>query len=82
MSASGELRAIDDAANAHPYGRDNDLHGEPLLCALPQIAALAEAAEEVGDQFFNTPERYVGTQMASLRAALTALEKALVSWRE
>ena len=46
MSASEKLKALLHEAETSRRPWDNDIHGEPLLLALPQIAALAEAAEK------------------------------------
>jgi hypothetical protein len=39
------LKALLHKAETAPRGWDNDIHGEPLLGALPQIVAVVEAAE-------------------------------------
>lgn len=85
MSASGELRAIDDAANAYPFGRDNDLHGEPLLYALPEIEkvvdqmeAFAEILERSVDPWKEIQERLRNV----VPEQLAELERKLVSWKE
>ena len=51
MSASERLAALLNAAETAERGWDNDLHGEPLLMALPEIVAVVRAAEEADDEF-------------------------------
>lgn len=47
MSASERLAALLNAAETAERGWDNDLHGEPLLMALPEIVAVVRAAENL-----------------------------------
>ena len=76
MSASEKLKALLHKAETAPYGWDNDIHGEPLLIALPQILAVVEAAEDSltgisrGDRYHSPPHQ-------ELRLVLAALDRAL-----
>jgi len=49
VSASEKLRALERRIEEHG-SPDNDLHGEELLLALPQIVAVVEAAETIRDR--------------------------------
>ena len=74
MSASERLKALADLDASTGIGHIKTCTA--LRAALPQIVAVVEAAERGRDQW-DTPERYIGTAMADLRAALAALEEAL-----
>lgn len=67
MNAAEKLRALLHEAEKGNW--DNDLYGEPLLMALPQIIAVVEAAEEVAAR--------VPTIARPIPAALAALEEVL-----
>ena len=67
MSASEKLKALLHKAKTDEFSWDNDIHGEPLLMALPQLVAAVEAAE--------SPNALRG----DLNRALAALDEALGS---
>jgi hypothetical protein len=89
MSASEKLKALLHDARIAERGMDNDIHGEPLLVALPQIVAVVEAAERCEHEYelcregaddgefalWSEPRLY--TTLHNLRPALADLEKAL-----
>ena len=81
MSASEKLKALLDTANAAERGWDNDLHGEPLLVALPQIVAVVEAAERPSSHWHESAaggyDEDIGGFRCNICAALSALEEAL-----
>jgi len=47
VSASEKLKGLIHKAETEDYGWDNDMIGEPLVKALPQILAVVEVAEEL-----------------------------------
>jgi hypothetical protein len=78
VSASEKLKALLHKAETAPRGWDNDIHGEPLLGALPEILAVVEAAE-IAQQTVPVPAfGEPGFAAAKARdAALAALDEAL-----